>query len=265
MVKHDSMSHNSDEPERKKSVENDPGDFESVLDSVFMGSKEKYMPSEVFPVPCLEKMLDHIGRYIGDPETTLHEITSTIVHIDVHYIPPQKERDFATLVTSGMSDKPMITPPGAEEYRYAELMMYLPPTWPVDQEHSKIEEYYWPVRLLFRLGRIPHFFETWFGPWHTIGNGDPPERFAADTTMCASILLHPLLESKGFWKLEVSPEKTINYFLAFPLYEEEMRFKLHHGVERLIEKLRRKGIDLVVDIDRENVCREKDGKKRGWI
>jgi len=41
-----------------------------------------------------------------------------------------------------------------------------------------------------------------------------------------------------------------------------MRFTLHPGADGLIEKLRRDGISLVVETDRENVCREKGGKNR---
>ena len=170
----------------------------------------------------------------------LHEIDSDIVHIDIHCVLPRKGRNFYTLVTSGMSDKSMITPIEASEFRFAELVIYLPSTWPLDKEHSRLEEYYWPVRLLKDLTKMPHMLETWLGPGHTIANGEPPEPYAANTRMCGSVLLEPVLEPVGFRRLKASPAKTINYLLVFPLYKEEMIFTMKYGMDMLLERLERK-------------------------
>jgi len=235
------------------------GAIDSEFQSLLTGLKERYMPGKELPVPFLEIMSRHIARYIGEPEMVLHEIDSDIVHIDIHCVLPGKGRNFTTLVTSGMSDKSMITPVEASEFRYAELVMYLPSTWPLDREHSRLEEYYWPVRLLKDLTKMPHMLETWLGPGHTIANGEPAEPYAANTRMCGSVLLEPVLEPTGFRSLKASPVKTINYLLVFPLYKEEMIFTMKYGMDMLLERLEKKRISPILNICRESLCNMRKG------
>ncbi|MGV8121572.1 MAG: suppressor of fused domain protein [Candidatus Xenobiia bacterium LiM19] len=227
----------------------------SEMESILSGLKQKYMPGTELPVPNLDKMTSHIARYIGPPDTVIHEIVSDIVHIDIHCVMPGKGRNFITLVTSGMSDKSMITPDEAREFRYAELLTYLPPDWPLDRESNRREEFYWPVRLLKDLAKLPHLLETWFGLGHTIANGEPLEPFAANTRLCGSLLLDPIFEQKEFRHLTVSPEKTINYLLVFPIYREEMLTAINFGTDMLVERLEMKRISPILNTARKNVFR----------
>ena len=55
------------------------------------------------------------SRRIG---VVFHEIVSDVVHIDLLHVPPRRERPFHTLVTCGMSVRPMNVPQDAEEFRY---------------------------------------------------------------------------------------------------------------------------------------------------
>src|SRR5687767_2972399 len=87
---------------------------------------------------------DHIARHIGEPATVYHEIISNLVHIDVHIVKPTSERNFYTLVTSGMSDQPMTVPPAAADFAYGELLLCLPPDWPMEQNDFKEPRHYWP-------------------------------------------------------------------------------------------------------------------------
>ncbi|MBT9176653.1 MAG: hypothetical protein DDT20_00974 [Firmicutes bacterium] len=67
----------------------------------------------------------HIERHVGKTDVVFHEIISNLVHIDVHVVRPTKQRPFATLVTSGMSAKPMPAPKGCENLALAELALCL--------------------------------------------------------------------------------------------------------------------------------------------
>src|SRR5439155_11079655 len=129
----------------------------------------------------IEAISRHVGRYVGKVEHVFHEIVSDLVHVDVHLIPPQPNREFVTLVTSGMSDRPMTLPPGCDAPAYAELLLCLPPDWPLEQEDFKDEAKFWPVRLLKFLARLPHEYDTWLSFGHTVPHGDPPEPFADST------------------------------------------------------------------------------------
>jgi len=97
----------------------------------------RHQPSDKGFVPAtgdsdsIDRISQHIESHIGKPVTVFHELVSHLVHIDIHVVYPTPERDYYTLITSGMSNQPMKPPPGAEVMRYAELVICLPPTWKV--------------------------------------------------------------------------------------------------------------------------------------
>jgi hypothetical protein len=207
----------------------------------------------------IEAISDYIERHVGKIETVFHELVSDLVHIDVHVIEPTDRRPFYTLVTSGMSDLPMTAPPEMEEFRYAELMICLPPDWPLSQEAFEDESNYWPVRLLKLLARLPHEYQTWLCIDHTVPNGDPPEPYAPNTKFVCAMLVPPVLEDEDFFALEIDEEKTIRFYSILPLYAEETDYKLKHGADALMERLDQAGISPVVDVGRKNVCRKRFG------
>ena len=61
----------------------------------------------------------------------------------------------------------------------AELMIALPAEWKLADSQLEDERWYWPIRNLKALARLPHEYETWLGFGHTVPNGDPPEPYAA--------------------------------------------------------------------------------------
>lgn len=201
----------------------------------------------------------HFDKHLGECPMVMHEIVSDLVHIDVYPVPPSKKRPYWTLYTTGMSDRPMKAPEGAEAFQYAELMIKLPPDWPVMQQHAKgtpehiIERTYWPIRWLKMLARFPHEYDTWLFDSHSMPNGDPPEPFADDTQFCG-MLVHFPLEDPEFCKIEVRPDKIVHVLTLLPMYAEEMDLKLHKGSEALTDAFAKAGIDDVVAPGRPNVA-----------
>ena len=80
---------------------------------------------------------------------------------------PTEGRPFYTVVTMGVSARPMQVPAGAEAFRRQELVLYLPPDWNLDLEAGG-DAAGWPFRLLEFLGRSVHEYATFFAPGHTI-------------------------------------------------------------------------------------------------
>lgn len=213
--------------------------------------------------PHMEEIEAHLAQHLGEPESVFHELASHLVHIDVHLFPPTQKYPFYTLATSGMSAQPMKAPEGYPEYQYAELLIHLPPDWPINPKPGRTnadipENTYWPVRSLQFLTRFPHEYDTWLGPSHTIPNGDPPAPFADNTGFSGMMLIWPVTLPEAFARLEL-PEKTLNFYLLFPLYREEMEYKLKKGSDALLNRLNKAGISPVVDIKRKNACAKRFG------
>ena len=206
---------------------------------------------------AIEQISDHIEEFVGPISNVFHEIVSDLVHLDVHMVPPTGKRKYHTLVTSGMSDRPMKAPAGQEGKEFAEVMICLPPDWKLSQTAFEKERWYWPIRWLKTLARLPHEYNTWLWEGHTVPNGDPPEPFADNTELCCAYLLRPALFPKEFFKLPASKRKTIRFFCLVPLYTDEVDFKLKHGSGALIDRLDDAGVTELLDIERPSICRRR--------
>lgn len=234
-------------------------------DVVSLGGSSIYTHSDPTPWAApkgeefIQQISDHIEKHLGPIETVFHEIVSDVVHIDVHIVKPTPDFPYVRLVTSGMSDLPMAIPDQADVPKYAELIITLPPEWKTDQASFADEAWYWPVRLIKVLARLPHKHNTWLGFGHTIPNGDPAEPYAASTSLCGAIVLPSITAPPQFRALEIPGIKTVNFYSVVPLYEKEMEFKLRLGTDKLLERFDRKGLNDIVDVARADVTVKRFG------
>lgn len=218
----------------------------------------------------VERISQHIEDSIGPIKVVFHELVSEHVHVDVYHVEPSKERPFHTFVTSGMSDEPMIT--DDTERRYAEAMILLPPEWPVSEKAFEDENHWWPLRELKGVARFPHVYSTWLGYGHSIANGEDLDPYAPNTRMCATLLMPSLAYPEEATRLEVTPDKTILFWTLYPIYKEELDFKLTNSAEALFELMQENGVTDVLDPQRVNLVtgkRERPGasktkKKKKW-
>lgn len=185
----------------------------------------------------LEAVEKHISRHLGEPATVFHELVSTTVHIDVHFVQPTPERPWISLVTSGMSDIPMNAPEGAGEFRFAELMIRLPAGWKLSDEAFKQEENYWPIRTLKFLARFVHEYETWLSFGHTIPNGNPPAPLAPGLPFTGMILSPPWIGGDDLATLRLADGTPVHFWSLVPLHPSEMAFKLANGADALFKRL----------------------------
>jgi Suppressor of fused protein (SUFU) len=191
---------------------------------------------------------DHIAKHFGEPDRVLHEIVSPYVHVDLHVVMPTDERPVITVVTSGMSERPM---PGG---LYAELMLVLPPTWPTQGDPAfETDEGYWPYQLLKTLARLPHEFQTRLWVGDTVPNGDPPQRYARNTKLCGALIAPMVMQQHEAAKVFEYDGRQINLFSVWPLHADEMRVKLDHGLDRLHELLDEARIMEILHADRSSV------------
>lgn len=207
----------------------------------------------------IEQISEHIGQHLGPVETVFHELVSDKVHIDVHFVRPTTDFPYVRLVTSGMSDLPMRTPDDPCLPKYAELLITLPADWKLAQSDMKDERWYWPIRLLKSLARLPHEYETWLGWGHTIPNGDPAAPYADNTKLCGALVIPSVTVPDEFHTLVIPNVKDIRFYSVVPLYESEMSLKLRAGVEDLLSRFDEHGVTDIVDLHRKNTAPRRFG------
>jgi hypothetical protein len=207
-----------------------------------------------------ERWAQHLGRHFESEPSVFHELLSDTIHLDVLVYGATAARPYHVLVTQGMSALPMTVPEGAEELCFAELMVVLPKPWIVEGEGAGDERWYWPMRALKSVARLPHLYETWIGPGHTIPNGDPAEPYAEGTKQSCVIVAPPVLFEDTLHYCDVAPDKRVWLYALVPLYDDETSFKLEHGAEAMFEKMNAKGLTELIDPERRSVL-----AKRFWL
>ena len=230
------------------SSDGDPDDDGDDSDGERPEDEESGVP-EVYTEEEMNAIEGHIQQYFGKFENVFHELSSPDIHVDICVVPPSKERYYYTLVTMGMGAHRMNVPEELAEYKLerAELAIALPGNWKLKREDLKNERWYWPIRLLKTLARLPIASDTWLGFGHTMDN---EEDFAKDTKLCAAILTGPQDTEDGSEVCILPSGEEVNFYQVIPLYRDELEYKLAHDADALLGKMN--GISFVVEPDRQD-------------
>ena len=224
-------------------LESGPNDASKVLQNDEASLPEFYNTEE------METIEAHIQKYFGKFETVFHELVSPDIHVDICMIPPHDNQDYYTLVTMGMGAHKMNVPDNLSEYKLerAELAIALPKNWHLKQNDMENERWYWPIRLLKTLARLPIVSNTWLGFGHTM---DHEEDFADNTNLCAAFLIEPQGTDDGSEVCVLPNGEEVNFYQVIPLYRDELEYKLSHDAEALLDKM--DGISFVVNPNRQD-------------
>ena len=211
--------------------------------------QEEYDP-ETYTEEEMDAVENHIVKNFGDYDSVFHEIISPDIHVDICMLPPTDQRNYQVLVTMGMGAHFMNVPEELAEYKLerAELVICLPPDWNLQSDEEK---WYWPIRMLKVLARLPITEDTWLGWGHTIDNG---ACFDESTKLCGCMLVNPADFDETANICTLPDGSEVNFYQVIPLYGEEMAYKMEHNAESLL-KLMDDSI-LVIKPNRKNYCKK---------
>ncbi len=183
-----------------------------------------------------------IQKKIYDGEIRL---TSEIgLYIDV--IMPDENRDYVTLVTTGMSEVAMAETD--DGLKFAELMMKLPADWDVSLEEMNDSEKNWPFRMLLKTAHLGHKFPgSYVSEKVVIPSGNPNDAilcFDGETELSSVMLC----KSEDIPPLKANEEVTIEFFTLIPITEAEAELVRNKGSEAVKQKLPKGEL---VDMERE--------------
>lgn len=215
-----------------------------------------WTPPEEASAEWNEAIAAHLTKHVGETSFVFHEIVSDKVHLDVHIIPPGSGHPFYVLYTTGMSGRPMTRPEGAPGSDYAELSILLPPSWDVSEAGFKDDRWYWPVRWLKTLARLPHDYATWLGVGHTVPNGDPARPFDASTKLAGMLVATSISLPREVHEIPVGDE-TVDLFTLWPLHADEMQLKLDQSMDALIDKFEQANVSDIIDPKRPSAAARK--------
>lgn len=247
-------------PHFQRAAELDPQDPDAPE---FIRQCQKYIAAkqccpEVYGQEDWDTVDQHIHTYFGSSENVFHEIVSPNIHVDIYIIPPSPERNYYILMTHGMGAHAMNVPEdlAGQKLERAELFICLPPDWKVVEEG---EAWYWPIRWLKILARLPINEDSWLGWGHTIANPDGSP-FAENTRFNGIILVNPGAFPQEASVCPLSDGDEVNFYQLLPLYQEEMDFKLSHSAGELLDLFPEEDLE-TVDVDRPSVLSDRPQKE----
>lgn len=190
-----------------------------------------YSPKE------MKAVKKHIAKYFGKNDYVLHSFDPSEPHVDIIIIPPQEKRPFYTLVTLGMGALYMNLP---EEVMScvcprAELLLYLPADWKLDEESIKKGPYGWPISCLHNIALLPSMTDSWLTVGHSISSGTTEP--IAPGVRFNSVLLLPPNEPDDAYMAEIPGEIPVVFYQLYPLYPEEHEFALTHNSQELMARI----------------------------
>lgn len=237
----------------QRALELDPNDEDSRS---FIQECKKYIAAkeqhpEMYEQEDWDAVEAHLEKYFGHCDNVFHEIVSPDIHVDIYIMAPTPERDCYVLSTFGMGAHRMNVPAELAEQKLerAEIVVTLPPDWKITEPG---EEWYWPIRWLKILARLPIQEDGWLGWGHTVANPDDAP-FAGNTRLCGLMLTEPQGFGEDAVCCELPDGEEVNFYQMIPLTFEEMQFKLYHSAQELLERFAPEQL-AVVDIHRESVC-----------
>lgn len=206
----------------------------------------------------VEAVETNLFEHFGAISQRWRPADSTESPIYIAILEPTELRPTLCLATVGMSLRGMSKPEGdgsSAPPLHAELILHLPPSRPRPGFPGfEAERVSWPFTLVYELAHLPHWFDTrlWIGD--TVPNGDPPVPYADDTDlMCALIAPQLLAPTEAAETIEYAG-RTIHRLGVTMLYEQEVRYKIEHGIEPLWELLDAGGIVEALQLGRPSVC-----------
>jgi hypothetical protein len=202
-------------------------------------------------------VLAHLEPILGPVETVYDEILSDQVHLDVLVFAPSGHRDFWTLVTCGMSTRPMAVPEGMDDpssCERAELVICLPADWfGSDLKQLARDGKAWQIEILKFAARFPHLYDSWLWIGHSLATEEPPVPFDPRTEFCAFTVAVPLGWPKEKWKLTAHDGRSISFLTIIPLYADELKFTLDKGFNALLDLFDEARVNELLDPARPSV------------
>ena len=201
------------------------------------------------------KVATYIDQQFGCSEFDMHEMVSPDIHCDIAIVPPTEEQPYYKLVTMGAGAYKMTLPKEMKSNvcDRAEYVVFLPKDWNLESDK---EEDYWPVRMLKTVARLPIRTDSWLCWTHTVQLSDDGSPVAEDAQFNSCVLL-PSMGKEGQEVLPLKLSlfgKRVAFYQLYPLYPEELEFKLSHSFEELVDRMDVEKL-LIIDIHRKNCCK----------
>src|SRR5690606_20795935 len=201
----------------------------------------------VYIAPYIQAKLGKIVKDIPELFPVADKVT-----VNIHVVKPRNNNDFIALVTNGMSGDAMAYT--EDGYKYAEVMIKLPPDWKTDENLFVDPKYSWPITILRKVAYLPHLHKNHYIDESTIipfGHpGEPPVPFTEGTKLSSVMLI----KSREIPKYIYNEEISLTFYTLVPIAPEEEKLVRELASEKVVGMLESKDI---VDLNRKLLVKDR--------
>lgn len=209
----------------------------------------------------IEAVIDHVARHIGPVAHVFHVPGPALIHSDVIHVLPTRDRPRHTLITCGMSLRPMSPPGEAADCRFGEMFFSLPEEWSVRANRRAQRCAPW-ITELGQLARLPHLEEGWLWYGHTVRGPSLQEEIVPRSGFTAWILGPHMSLDHDTCVAQIG-DRRVHFFSAVPIYREEWTLVRDSGSDALFRLLHLLGVDDELWLGRPNVAGSHRRRRRG--
>jgi hypothetical protein len=203
----------------------------------------------------IESLDQHLNKFFEDDEIIVfHEMLSLDFHLDVFLI-NHADNDFNILITSGMSLLKMNVPENIEnpeDYKFCELMVLIPKDIEFDNVYTGKEKNSWMISMLKEAARVPHQNQSWLAIGHSVQADVDLDPYSDETDFAGCIVLPSVTFDEDFTEF-YSEDRKINIYSLFPVYKNELEYKIENGYSKFLDLLIEANTKEVVDLKRKNL------------
>jgi len=202
-----------------------------------------------------ELVSEQLSKFYRDDEITVfHEVVSLDFHLDVYFIKSERHK-FNILLTSGMSLMEMNIEEGIksrDSLKFAEVAMLIPKDFVIEQVQPGDGENDWIISMLKDTAKFPHYYDTWLTVGHTIQSTEDLSPYCSHTKYVGVIILPLFTTEPGFNEIKTD-DIVINIYNIFPLYRNELEYKIKNGTDALFDLIRKANPSEVFNNSRKNL------------
>ena len=200
-----------------------------------------------------DAVYDHYKKaFEGLDHIVLSDFDSNGPPVNIHVVSPP-DAPFRVLLTEGMSVAPMRSP--FVNKRFMELSLLVPKRIHfISETLLETHPHRWIVEMMRFLARFPHMHGAVLDSGHSVQADDNPyNSFGENCPFNAAILL----PSTTLWDeltSFVTAHGPIRILSILTLHPDEMTFRIHRGLNALMDNIVEGQVTELLDIDRPNLC-----------
>jgi hypothetical protein len=223
---------------------------------------EDFEGRQKYPINKMALLL-HFKKFYSEDEikimteSELYDLPMEMIVIE------SKKHMFNVIITLGMSSMEMTNDqniPNWGMHMFAELMICVP-----NRINSKNlregQEYDWILNMLRQAATFPHIENTWLGIGHGLQGNMDGSPYDDRTEFIGGMVLPSVTFDKDFTKIPLGDSCAINIYSFFPLYRNELDYKIANNYQAMLDLLTKKNMTEVFLPGRENLL-SPDKKKR---